>query len=155
MIFNSQAKELFGEPDIFAFEENSEYPISRKYDRFGRDYYSVSHFWNMDENISEETDLSIMEWDGNDIHLSFTEKGALGSEFNRAIGIVKSWKKQLEKYSDSKFYIIMSYDNGDLLDEEDREYSFTLRFWKERSGSSLITPSVNEFEQPVIIEQCN
>lgn len=78
----------------------------------------------------------------------------LESKYSEAVGILKSWKAQLEKFPDSKFCICMSYDNGDLMDDEDKEFSFTLRFWKERSESELIT-DINDFNQPVIMEYCN
>lgn len=39
------------------------------------------------------------------------------------------------------------------MDEEDGKYSFTLRFWKKRDNSELIT-EIDDFSQPVVIEYC-
>lgn len=154
MIYNKPAKELFGEIEIGNIKTDDKFIIWQKYDKFGRAYFGVSNFWNLDRNIEADTELSWLEWDGNEVQIDFTEPDLLESKYFEAVSILKSWKSQLEKYSDSKFCIIMSYDNGDLIDEEDREFSFTLRFWKEREGSVVI-PSINDFSQPVIIDYCN
>lgn len=155
VIYNNQAKEIFGEIDIKNIEPNDKYLIWEKLDDFGRTYYGVSHFWNQDSHISDDTDLSWLEWDGNEVYIDFTNPALLESKYADAVSILKSWKSQLEKYSDSKFRIILSYDNGDLLDEENGPYySFTLRFWKKRSESELIT-NIDDFVQPIIMEYCN
>ena len=154
MIYNNQAKELFAEFNIDNIKADDKYPIWERTDNFGRAYYGVSDFRNMDNDISIDTDLSWLEWDGNEVNIDFSDPDLLELKYIEAVSILKSWKAQLKKYSDSKFCIIMSYDNGDLMAEEDREYSFTLRFWKERSDSVLIS-STDDFAQPVIIQYCN
>lgn len=153
MVFNNQAKEKFSEINISDIKPNDNFPIWKKYDDFGRAYYGVSHFWNMDERISADTDLSQLEWDGNEINICFDNIDLMKPKYIEAIGIIKSWKVQCAKYSDSIFRICMSYDDGNLMDEEEREYSFTLRFWKKRDNSELIT-EIDNFDQPVIIEYC-
>ena len=153
MQYNNQAEKLFSSIDISGVKADDKYPISEKSDDFGRKYYITSHFWGMDNDISAATELSWLERDGNEVNISFSELNQLKEKYLEAVGILKSWKKQLEKYSDSRFAIIISYDNGDLQDEE-KSYSFTMRFWKERSETEVIT-SINDFNQPVIIEYCN
>ena len=153
MQYNNQAKEMFSKIDISGVKADDRYPIFERTDNSGRKYYGVSHFWGMDDNISADTELSWLEWDGNEVNVSFSDPNQLNEKYIESVGILKGWKEQLKKYSDSKFSIIMSYDNGDLQDEE-TEYSFTLRFWKERSETEVIS-SINDFAQPVIIEYCN
>ena len=153
MVFNNQAKENFSEINISYIKANDNYPIWEKYDDFGRSYYGVSHFWHVDPNVSSDTDLSWAEWDGNEVNISFENIDLLEQKYIEAIGIIKSWKIQLSKFTGSKFRICLSYDNGDLMDEEDRVYSFTLRFWKKRDNSELIT-EIDNFDQPVIIDYC-
>lgn len=96
----------------------------------------------------------MLEWDNSEVTVSFSEPELYESKYREAVGILKSRKAQFEQYPDSKFRIILSFDNGDLMDGEDRVYSFTLRFWKERSESDLIT-DINDFNQPIIMEYCN
>ncbi len=111
MVFNNQAKEKFSEINISDIKINDDYPIWKKHDDFGRAYYGISNFGNMDENISADTDLSLLEWDGNEINISFENIGLIEQKYVEAIGIIKSWKAQLKRFTDSKFRICLSYDN--------------------------------------------
>lgn len=124
------------------------FPIWKKEDPYGREYYGVANFCGLDRLIKVDTDLSWLEWDGNEIYLSGKDKDLL---FKRAVGIIKSWRSQLTcSYPDEHFAILASYDDGSLLAEEcEKESSFTLRFWKKRDGQGLDENTA--FDQPVII----
>lgn len=154
MLFNDMAKVLFEKINLDNLTANDNYLIWERTDKFGRAYYGVSHFYTLENDISIDEELSWLEWDGNEVCISFSEFELLESKYREAISILNSWKAQLKKFSDSKFCIILSFDNGYLMDDEDRIFSFMLRFWKERSESELIT-DINDFNQPIIIEYCN
>jgi hypothetical protein len=46
----------------------------------------------MNGSINEDTDLSWLEWDGNEVYISDNDKTVL---FKKAIGIIKGWIYQL------------------------------------------------------------
>ena len=102
----------------------------------------------MDKSIHEDTDLSWLEWDGNEVYISNDDKVLL---FKKAIGIMKGWRDQLvEDYPDDRFVVFASFDDGNAMDDEsENNMSFTLRFWKKREGQGL--DESTEFDQPVIM----
>ena len=153
MVFNNQAKEIFPEINISDIKANDKYRIWEKYNNFGRAYYGVSHFWHADPDVSSDAELSRAEWDGNEINISFENIDLFEQKYIEVIKIIKSWEIQLKKFTGSKFRICLSYDNGDMMDEDDREYSFTFRFWKKRDDSELIT-EIDNYNLPVIIDYC-
>ena len=113
MIVNESAKLIFDNSIVDNISPVNEYPIWRKQDQFGRTYYGVSHFWNMDNSIDESTDLSWLEWDGNEIHIDGTENDNIMSVFTKAVGIAKAWSEQMKRdYTDEQFIIIASFDDG-------------------------------------------
>lgn len=69
MILNMSAQKKFDCSIIDSIPLIQKYPIWKKKDPFGREYYGVSNFWGMDANIKEDSDLSWLEWDGNEINI--------------------------------------------------------------------------------------
>ena len=94
-----------------------------------------------------DTDLSWLEWDENEVYISNDDKMLL---FKKAIGIMKGWRDQLvDDYPDDRFVVFASFDDGSSMVEEcEREMSFTLRFWKKRDGQGL--DDNTKYNQPVI-----
>ena len=136
------------------------HPIWQKTDSAGRKYWGFSAFWGLDQHpIHEDQDLSRLEWDGNEVCLEAQSDEEMTQILRRAIGIVCSWKRELEaKYPDVPFCILASYDNGDLMidDEESPCRSVTLRFWADRGDNTVL--DLDDFEnwaQPALIERCN
>ena len=147
--------------DIKNIALDNAYPIWQKQDAAGRPYYGTSHFWGMDRTpVSAERDLSILEWDGNEVHLDTEKEEDIPRILTSAIGILKAWKAELEqKYPHTPFYLFASYDNGDalVLDEgEAPTQCIFLRFWAYRGINTVIDFSdFDKWDAPAIIEQCN
>ena len=144
---NELSKKEFDPALINEITPDTDYSIWTKKDPFGRAYFGVGNFCGMDRSINEDTDLSWLEWDGNEVYISDNDKTVL---FKKAIGIIKGWIDQLvENYPDDRFVVFASFDDGNALVEEcERNMSFTLRFWKKREGSGL--DENMEYNQPVI-----
>ena len=144
---NEQSQKEFDPALINEIVPDTGYPIWTKKDPFGRTYFGTGNFCGMDRNINEDTDLSWLEWAGNEVYISNTDKILL---FKKAIGIMKGWRDQLvENYPDDRFAVFASFDDGSAMAEEcEREMSFTLRFWKKRDGLGL--DENMEYNQPVI-----
>ena len=144
---NELSKKEFDPALINEITPDTGYSIWTKKDPFGRAYFGVGNFCGMDRSINEDTDLSWLEWDGNEVNISNNDKMLL---FEKTIGIMKGWINQLvESYPDDSFVVFASFDDGNALVEEcERNMSFTLRFWKKREGSGL--DENMEYNQPVI-----
>ena len=144
---NELSKKEFDPDLINEITPDTGYSIWTKKDPFGRAYFGVGNFCGMDRSINEDTDLSWLEWDGNEVNISNNDKMLL---FEKTIGIMKGWIDQLvESYPDDSFVVFASFDDGNALVEEcERNMSFTLRFWKKREGSGL--DENMEYNQPVI-----
>lgn len=78
----------------------------KKMDPFGRDYYGVSNFWGMDANIKEGSDLSWLEWDGNEINIDSKVGNEIRPLFWETVGIMKSWQAQLQDYYPNDRFVI-------------------------------------------------
>ena len=148
---NSSARREFDYSRIEEIAPDERFLIWSKKDPFGRECFGVGDPWNMAEVIREDTDLSRLEWDMNEVYISGEDKELL---FEEAVGIIKGWRKQLtENYPEDRFVAFASYDDGsEMLEGCERIQSFTLRFWKKREGMGL--DENTEFEQPVI-KWCN
>lgn len=154
MMLNESAKALFGAVSTEDAPSDNAYPIWLKTDAYGRIYYGVSDFWNLDQSISEDADLSWLEWDGNEIRIDTPHKERIAKIYLKTIGIIKSWRAQLERnYPHERFVILASFDDGsELTEASDFSISFTLRFWKIREGFG---PDENlTSSQPTIMEIC-
>ena len=137
------------------------YPIWQKKDRAGRPYWGTADFWGLDKNgIPAGEDLSQLEWDGNEVHLDAFSKDDVPKILKTGIGIVKSWKKNLDHYYPTMgFYILASFDKGDALVNQDDYpngfFSLTLRFWASRDGNTVVrTDYFSEWDQPALLEAC-
>lgn len=152
MIFNEPAKKLFDCTAIDDISPDNEYNVWGKTDSYGRDYYGVANFWNADNNIKEDCDLSWLEWDGNEVNIDNEISDDISSLFRKTVGIIKSWELQLKELCpEGQFAILASYDDGsDLIEESDPYFGFTLRFWKIREGQGPDI-SVEEQTQPVMM----
>ena len=147
IFLNESALKIFDRSVIDDIVPDDSYPVWKKEDPFGRVYYGVGNFCGLDRKIREDTDLSWLEWDGNEVHLSDKDKDLL---FRKAVGIIKGWADQLVKdYPEDRFVVFASFDDGSSLVEEcEMIPSFTLRFWKKREGQGL--DENTDFDQPVI-----
>lgn len=144
---NELSKKEFDTALIDETAPDTGYPIWTKTDSFGRAYFGVGNFCGLDKSIHEDTDLSWLEWDGNEVYISNDDKMLL---FKKAIGIMKGWRDQLvEDYPDDRFVVFASFDDGSAMAAEcERTMSFTLRFWKKRDGQGL--DDNMKYNQPVI-----
>ena len=128
---------------------DSKYPIWKKKDPFGREYYGVSNFWGMDDNIKEDSDLSWLEWDGNEINIDSKVGNEIMPLFRETVGIMKSWQAQLQDYyPNDRFVILASFDDGNHMKEDEAYQTFTLRFWKTRAGQG--PEEDTEYNEPVL-----
>ncbi len=148
---NELSKKEFDTALIDKTAPDTGYPIWMKRDAFGREYFGVGNFCGLERTIKGNTDLSWLEWDGNEVFVSGTDKVLL---FKKAIGIMKGWIDQLtEEFPDDRFVVFASFDDGSAMVEEcEISMSFTLRFWKKREGQGL--DENTNFNQPVIM-WCN
>lgn len=154
VILNKSAEVLFGAISTEEIPPDNEYPIWQKTDSFGRTYFGVSDFWNLDQTIPKDTDLSWLEWDRNEIRIDTPHMEKITEIYLKTVGIIKSWRAQLEQnYPNERFVILASFDDGsELAEGSDFSLSFTLRFWKIREGfgsDESLTSS-----QPIIMEIC-
>ncbi len=150
MILNESAKRLFNSIPVDEIPPVDEYPVWKKTDPYGRTYYGVSGFWGMDGKIEPESDLSWLEWDGNEVDVDGTGPEDLPVLVRKTVGIMKSWEARLSAdYPEDRFVILAVYDDGsELIEESDPYVGFHLRFWKIREGQG---PDENdESEQPLL-----
>ena len=150
MILNDSAEKLFDCSLIDEIQPDNEFPVWKKTDPFGREYYGVSHFRGLDKSIETGSDLSWMEWDGNEVNIDSSNTADPMLIFRKTVGIIKSWQAQFaDKYPNERFAILASFDDGsDLVEDSDPYIGFTLRFWKIRDGQGF---DVNtESSQPLI-----
>ena len=155
MRLNESAKALFGAIPVEDASVDNKYPIWVKTDAYGRTYYGVSDFWSLDQSIPEDADHSWLEWDGNEIRIDTPFKENIHEIYLRTIGILKSWRVQLERdFQHERFILLASFDDGsELTEKSDFSLSFTLRFWKVREGKG---PDENmTSSQPTVMEICN
>ena len=147
ILLNAGAQKAFDSRSIEGIVPDDSYPVWTKNDPFGRTYFGVGNFCGIDMAIKEDTDLSWMEWEGNEVFLSDEDSQVL---FERAVGIIKGWRDQLVKdFQEERFVVFASFDDGsDMAEECEKTPSFTLRFWKKRDGQG---PDENtDYDQPVI-----
>lgn len=152
MIINELAKNLFDCSSIDDISPDNEYNVWGKTDSYGRDYYGVANFWNVDNNLKEDCDLSWLEWDGNEVNIDNEISDDISILFRKTVGIIKSWESQLKELcTEGQFAILASYDDGsDLIEESDTYFGFTLRFWKIREGQGPDI-RIEEQNQPVMM----
>lgn len=152
MIINELAKNLFDCSSIDDISPDNKYNVWGKTDSYGRDYYGVANFWNVDNNIKEDCDLSWLEWDGNEVNIDNEICDDISSLFRKTVGIIKSWESQLKELCpEGRFAILASYDDGsNLIEESDPYFGFTLRFWKIREGQGPDI-RIEEQTQPVMM----
>ena len=149
MILNMSAQKKFDCSIIDSIPLIQKYPIWKKKDPFGREYYGVSNFWGMDANIKEDSDLSWMEWDGNEINIDSKVGNEIMPLFRETVGIMKSWQEQLQDYyPNDRFVILASFDDGNHMKEDEAYQTFTLRFWKTRAGQG--PEDDTEYNEPVL-----
>ncbi len=140
--------------------ENADYPIWCKTDAQGRAYWGVAHFWGLDKHpINPEQDLSLLEWDGNEIWLAAHTHAQTADMLRQTIGIFRFWRKEIEaKYPDIAFYLYASYDKGDLLEPDEGDEptcSITLRLWADRGNNNIIClDTFDDRDQPLLIDHC-
>ena len=151
MILNESAKLLFDSYLIDEIPPVDEYPIWKKTDPFGRMYYGVSDFNGLDSNIEKDSDLSWLEWAGNDVYLGSPDRNDIMMLFRKAVGIMKSWQTQLIKDFPNERFVIFAYFNDDVeySENSDLGIAFTMRFWKIREGQGFVNEST-ESDLPVL-----
>lgn len=150
MILNESAKQIFDSSLIDEIPPVDEYPIWKKTDPYGRTYYGVSNFCGVDSNIEKDSDLSLLEWDGNEVNVDSSNRDDSLMLFQKTVGIMKSWNAQLTtNYPNERFVIFASFDDGsELIEDSDPYIGFTLRFWKIREGQGFNENT--DSEQPLL-----
>ena len=141
---------------------NYAYPIWQKWDEAGRPYWGVAHFWHMDRHgISQDQDLSILEWDGNEVYLESRSEEDVQEMLKATIAILKAWKAILERdYSHVPFYLLASYcDNQEERERGEAaafDASATFRFWAPRGQDAVVDlDNFDDWKEPAILMECN
>ena len=110
-------------------------------------------------NVSGDRHLGWLEWDGNEIYLSVSSADKVPVLLKRAAGIMRYWKKQLERdYPEMPFIIFASYgDNLEFIeDDEEENYYVNMRFFALRNGDRLLDfDGMENNAQPVMWYCCN
>lgn len=154
MIMNSAMKTFLDPLFASCVLPDDSYPIWAKNSQAGQPYWGTGHFYGMNKApIPQDHDLTQLEWDGNEVHIS--TPAHIPTLLLRGLGIVAGWAAQMKQdYGHMPFDIILSLDIG----EEDVEPSVTLRFCAVRNHIHYIMPTAEVLEgfcQPVLIEQVN
>ena len=116
ILLNAGAQKAFDSRSIEGIVPDDSYPVWTKNDPFGRTYFGVGNFCGTDMAIKEDTDLSWMEWEGNEVFLSDEDSQVL---FERAVGIIKGWRDQLVKdFQEEKgvSYLFIAHDPNENTD---------------------------------------
>ena len=155
-------KDLLNAHKIHDFDQippNKAYPIWEKTDPHGRKYWGVSNFCGKDRDIAPDQDLSMLEWDGNELYFDAQIVQEIPRILKQAIGLFRAWNNQIQQtYPNTTFHLFAYYCDGRaLLDEGEIPIpSITLRLWAEHiPASTVIDPDVDIWEQPVMHAICN
>lgn len=156
MIYNSLMAGLLSSVPLDSVRPQNKYPIWQGSDLSGRPFWGVDSFCGLSATPAAfGGGLMELEWSGNETHLSLYDFSSVQELLLYALGIVKSWKNQMEaEFSPIPFDILLSVDLGD----EEVVPSATPRFWAVRDNEHFVFPSVQElesFSQPVLMEQAN
>lgn len=154
MIYNNLMEKILIDLPVDSIQPQDGCLIWKGSNQLGQPFWGVGDFGGLPKEVVKgDVDLMALEWDGNEVYLSNLPD--VPNLMIYAIGIIKSWKRQMEKnYADVPFDIFLSVDNGD----EDVFPSITLRFWAIREQEHFIIPSTLELEkflQPILMEQVN
>lgn len=154
MIYNTDMERILSDITMKDINPRTEHPVFMKTNLAGQPYWGVDNFCGIDKTpIDGSVNLTDLEWNGNEIYLSHTTD--ILDLLKHGLGIVMSWKEQLEReYTQIHFDILLSIDYGD----EDVNPSVIVRFWAIRERYHYIDPSFAElqkFEQPILMEQVN
>lgn len=167
MHMSESMKELLDYHSITDLEKASHIPprarryhIWKKTAADGQPFWGVLNFCGMNAcNVSGDRHLGWLEWDGNEIYLSVSSADKVPVLLKRAAGIMKYWKKQLERdYPEMPFIIFASYgDNpGFIEDDEEENYYVNMRFFTLRDGDRLLDfDGMENNAQPVMWYCCN
>ena len=132
-----------------------DFPIWRAENLIGQPFWGVDTFCGIDiKNINAETNLTDLEWDGNEIY--FCDAENIVELVKQGLVVVYSWKMQMEQeYPLTSFDIILSLDVGD----DDISPSINMRFWAVRDDYHYLIPCINELDkfkiEPILMEQVN
>lgn len=161
MKLNKQMEQLFYQHSLdpyAAYPPCTAYPIWAKTDPSDRPYWGTGSFWGMDRQpIPPDANLSYLEWDGNEVHLSADRAGDTGALLLQMMGILAGWQKEMaEKHPTTPFYIVASYDDGKgMADTEEGIPSVTMRFWADRSDPTVAeVEHLERYAQPVLVVHC-
>ena len=134
--------------------------IWKKADLSGRPFWGVLNFCGIDTSaVSADRQLGWLEWDGNEVYLNTADAAEIPTLLKRAAGIMKYWKKQLERdYPETPFVIFASYgDNLEFIEDgDDEEYYVNMRFFALRNSDTLLDfDGMENNAQPVMWYCCN
>ena len=167
MHMSKSMKELLDYYSITDLEKASRIParvrryhIWKKYNAEAEPWWGVLNFCGIDgDGVSTDRHLGWLEWDGNEVYLDFSVNTKVPTLLKRAAGIMKYWKKQLERdYPEIPFIIFASYgDNLEFLEDDDEEsYYVNMRFFALRNGDRLLDfDGMENNAQPVMWYCCN
>ena len=136
------------------------YRIWKKTAADGQSFWGVLNFCGMNTcNVSGDRHLGWLEWDGNEVYLRTGFAAEVPKLLKRATGIMKYWKKQLERdYPETPFIIFASYGNYlEFLEDDDEEsYYVNMRFFAVRDGDTVLNfEGMENNTQPVMWYCCN
>lgn len=167
MHMSESMKELLDYYSITELERAAHIPararrfrIWKKTDLSGRPFWAVLNFCGIDTSaVSADRQLGWLEWDGNEIYLGTGFATEIPTLLKRAAGIMKYWKKQLERdYPETPFVIFASYgDNLEFLEDvDDENYYVNMRFFALRNSDTLLDfDGMENNAQPVMWYCCN
>lgn len=156
MIYNSLMAELLSSISLDSVRSQTKYPIWQSSDLSGRPFWGVGSFCGLSATLpSSSSDLTALEWAGNEVFISLCDFSSVQELLLYALGIVKAWKNQMEaEFPPVPFDILLSVDPGD----GQIPLSATPRFWAVRDKEHFVSPSLPELESsslPVLMEQAN
>lgn len=139
------------------FEQTWDIPnaklIKKLYSLDGEDYYCLKKgfcFQNSKDIRSRSTELSVYEWEGNEIFISYPDMSYVVA---KSMMTIKQLANQmLNQFSGISFDIFISFDYEDV----ELPPSATIRFHKIREAYHIITlDQLEEYDQPVGLCQVN
>lgn len=163
MQLNHSMQQLFHQHSLSSndsFQSILHHPVWSKTDASGRPYWGTGSFCGLDHRgVSPDTNLSYLEWDGNEVRLSAETVGETAALLRQMLGILAFWQQEMtSKYPLTSFFIMASYDDGSgLLDDEDDQAipSVTLRFWADRGDDTVAEVNdLDRYAQPVLLMHC-
>lgn len=138
-----------------AAAKHTAFPVWEKRDLSGRAYWGTGAFCGMDKRpVAGNTNLSLLEWDGNEVYLSAEETDSVPALLMQMMAVLRFWEKEMRlRFPKVSFFIMASFDGGVPGEEDGIAPSVTLRFWADRGDASVAaTDDLERYAQPVLVQ---